>query len=547
MIRTIAVALLLVPLPILAAKDAPDAQTTADAVRAEVLRGNDDPAGRPLPVSAHWNSGHDWHRRGMNPAFQVTLVEKGHHHLVNVHLPAPGHTFHDGDTYFEAPVKRLAELRLPFAMESTQWERLLTAEKRWFDLPAGENPNVVTAGGKVLKKVSPFGPVEHWQNCGRAWSDREHLRKLAEWYPAPPRVIFLSNNEHAKLSWHEAESSKRYLAEYGKGKDANLKRKAFADGWIERYRALQAGMRDGLPSDAWKKAARFVGYEAFGPAHLGRWGGWMEYSLYTPGRIDPWPLAWDGGSPSYYVHNWNPSTDHTVWGPQVESQNWVPMLDEALRLNPDFWWEISVWDGHEPKRDDDMRKVYARKGQDYGPARYRGFVQYGMWLLRPRAVREFRGWTDTREDMMPYFGQVLAAVDRLYRDPTLQRFWRKGRLVPNRDVKHPYQANVPEDVAKLDRWFLLDTSATPERPWKLDTVIPVFASALELGEGPFEGSKNRPPSTREWLIYAHAPLGERKDVTIALPGFGPVTADVAVGGTFIHVTEEARQVKALVE
>jgi len=447
-------------------------------------------------------------------------------------VPVPGQTFHDGDLYFEGPMRRLAELRLPFTMEATQWERLLTSETRWFDLPPEKNPNALDTSGTVLKKVSPFGPIEPWRECGHHWTDREHVRKLATWFPNPPRVIFLSNNEHATLRWHQAETSTRYLAKHGTGTGGAFKRKVFAKGWIERYRALQAGMRAGLPSDAWKRAAIFVGYEAFGPAHLARWGGWMQYSLYAKGRVDPWPLAWDGGSPSYYVHNWNPSTDHTVWSPQVESQNWVFMLEEAFKLNPDFWWEISLWDGHEPKRKDDMRKVYKRKRQTYDPTRYRGFVQFGMWLLRPRAVREFRGWTDTREQMMPYFQQVLDSVDAVHRNPTLREFWRTGRLVPNRAHTHPYQANLPDELEKVDRWFQIDTSETPKRPWKLDTVIPLFAIALQLGEQP----------TRRWLVYAHAPLEDKAGMTVTLPGFGELRMDIARGGSFVVVSETGRKV-----
>jgi len=34
-------------------------------------------------------------------------------------------------------------------------------------------------------------------------------------------------------------------------------------------------------------------------------------------------------------------------------------------------------------------------GQRWSPDRYAGFVQFGMWLLRPRAVEEFRGWMET--------------------------------------------------------------------------------------------------------------------------------------------------------
>jgi len=509
----------------------------AEAVRAESVRANDDAAGRPLPLAGHWNTGHYTRAKGMDAAFQVSLVERGHHVLPGFHLAPPGRSREWFVTtltdYYAGPIRRAAEHKLPITFVSTQWESILTTDKRFFGLPPERNPNVVSPDGKVQKKVSPFGPVECWKEAGRLWTDHELLKKLQKAYPDPPRVIFLSNNEHAKLRWHQAGQSKRYLAAHGKDRSGGYKRKVFAEGWIERYRALQAGMREGLTAPAWRKNAIFIGYDAFGPPHFGRWGGWKAYSLIAEAFIDPAPLMWDGGTPSYYVHNWNPSTDHTVWGPQVESMNWPFMLEEAFRLNPKFWWEISVWDGHQPKRDDDMRKVYARKGQTFTPARYGGFVQFGMWLLRPRVVREFRGWTDDRRTIMPYFEAILAAVDRVHRDETLRAFWRKGRLVAVRSHKHPYQQNVPEKYKGVDRWFLLETSLTPPRPWKLSTEIPVFAVALALGE----------KAQRRWLLYSHAPTGARKGVEIAIPGCDKVTVDVPVGGAFWVVGEGAKGVK----
>ena len=134
--------------------------------------------------------------------------------------------------------------------------------------------------------------------------------------PEPPLVVLVSNNEHAKLWWPKAEESKRFLDQYGKGKEDNFKRQVVAEGWIERYRALLAAMKDGLASPAWRSNTRFIGYEAFGPPHFARWEGWKEYSLYVPQRIDWSPLIWDGGSPSFYVHNWNGSTDYTVGAPR---------------------------------------------------------------------------------------------------------------------------------------------------------------------------------------------------------------------------------------
>jgi hypothetical protein len=317
------------------------------------------------------------------------------------------------------------------------------------------------------------------------------------------------------------------------------------DGWIERYQALLDAMRAGLKSEHWRKHSSFVGYEAFPPVHFGRWGGWKEYSLYTPGRLDPQPLCWDGGSPSYYLHNWMALTDYTLWSPQVETMNWVFMLEEVQKARPDFWFELSTWDGNSPGQGNDKRMFYVRQGQLFGPQRYEGFVQFGMWLTRPRVVREFRGHTETVEYAGPYFEPILAAVDRVYRDPVLEKFWRKGTLVANRRGKHPFQADIPPDYKDVARWFLLDTSLTPKelrpeefdnaRPPSRQTEIPVFALALVLGSAP----------EREWLVYAHAPRQARVGVEITLPEYGTLTVDVPQSGSFFHLEEKGRAVTAL--
>ena len=327
------------------------------------------------------------------------------------------------------------------------------------------------------------------------------MKQLQVWYPDPPLVIFLSNNEHSKLRWKDVEKSKRYLDKYGRGRDDDFKRKAVADGWIERYRALQDGLRDGLDSATWKKNAVFVGYDAFGPPHLGRWGGWIDYSLYSKGRMDPNALMWDGGSPSYYTDDWNAKTDYIVLSPQVEFMNLVFMRQEALKLNPRFWFEFSVWDGYhaDAKRQKtypSKRSVYREAGQVYNPDRYGGFVQFGMWLTRPRAVRDFRGWTEPWDDVAgqdgrpthegggPYFMALVKAVDRVHVNPVLRQWWRKGDLVPNRARPHPYQAEVPAEYRQADRWFRLDTSLDPPPPWKLTDDLRVFSLALVQGKAP---------------------------------------------------------------
>ncbi|MBI4026327.1 MAG: PKD domain-containing protein [Verrucomicrobia bacterium] len=520
-----------------------------EAVRVEALRPNHSEAGRPLPLAAHWGVG-EGGADGFTPEYQFQLLDQGRHVLPWFSHPPTDRwlqeTWKPGaperEKWIEAKMKeyelriqKAAQLRLPLTFLGTQWESLLTTDKAYLDLPPEKNPNEAGLDGTIQPKVSPFGPVEPWREVGGKWTAGIFMKKLQEWYPDPPLVIFISNNEHSKLQWNEVETSKGYLERYGKGRDDDFKRRVVSEGWIERYRALQAAMREGLVNSAWKKNAMFVGYEVLGPPHMGRPMEppeyWKLYSGYFPGRIDSGPLAWGGGSPSYYLHNWMPITDFTVWSPQIESMNWIFMLQEAHKLNPRFWFEMSTWDGDATDQPNAKRKFYARLGQSFTPERYGGFVQFGMWLLRPRVVREFRGWLETVEYAGPYFMSIVEAVDRVHTNAVLREFWRKGELVPNRAHQHPYQTDIPDEYKKEDRWFLLDTSLDAKWPWTLETEIPVYALALAKGK----------PPTREWLVYAHAPRRPRLNVEIIVPEFGPITVDVPQAGAFFHVSEQSKK------
>jgi len=500
-----------------------------EEIRFEACLPNQSDIGRPLPLAAHWNSGQA--KGGFSPVYQMEMIKRGHFFLPWFHLPGPGEKPPDDD-YYEVPMKWAAERGIPISFISTQWECYLTDSPEYFSLPSDRNPNVVNKNGSIEKKVSPFGPIGPWKELGRKWGEGGTLKKIQGWYPSPPLALFISNNEHPKLTWGEVENSSRYIREFGPGRDDNFKRKIVGDGWIVRYRALQDGMREGLEAKSWKDRSRFIAYNAFGLSCLGRWAGWIKYSLYTPGRFEPWPLAWDGASSPYYVHNWDGTTDFTVWSPQVESMNWVFMQQEAYRMNPGFWFEISTWDGQVDDKSD-KRKFYRDMGQTYDPERYQGMAQFGMWLLRPRAVREFRGWTDTLANSSAYFLSIVNSVDRVHTNPVLRRFWRKGELVANPNGSHPYQSWIPEEYNKAVRWHLLDADANPKGPWQLGTQLSVFSLALVLGEAP----------EREWLLYAHSPLKSMDNVSIELPGYGRVAAYVTPAGCFYHVREKARSVE----
>lgn len=532
--------LVLIQLDVAASEAADDSTLRHDLpavvaeIRAEVTKKTSDLAGRPLPVVAHWANG--FGRPNFSSDYQISLLERGHHIVPTLPFPRP-----DARRYDEAGrpwVEKLARWKAPFSLRAGQWESVLYEEEhpvdapgKWRNLPPEKNPRVIDAEGKLIRMLSPWGAVEPWYEAGVYHTSSPAFRQLEQWYPDPPLVILLSNNEAGRLEpKHDVEkTSRRYLERYGTGRSAEFVRGVMAEGYLERYAALLDGIRDGLQSDAWRARSLRVAYEAFGPPHLGRWSGWSEYSYSDGERIDPWHLVWDGGSPSYYTHNWNASTDYRVWSPQVEANNWPFMLEAAYRQRPDFWFELSIWDGNEAKSSQRSKRAeYQKAGQRWSSERYAGFVQYGLWLLTPRAIREFRGSTVPREDFGRDFEALVAAVDLVWQDPVLTRFWRKSELVPNRSQKHPYQTDIPERWRDADRWYMLDTSLDPPRPWTLETELPVFSLARVLG------SKGK----REWLVYAHAPVEARRNVRIEIPGYRDVTVDVVPGGSFYLVGEE---------
>jgi hypothetical protein len=482
--------------------------------------------------------------KGWTTGYQVELLNKGHHILPWMGWPRGNPAADEKskdrfDDYYAALLAHCRELKLPISFRGTQWEAMLV-KKNYRALPPDESPAVLTPEGKLIGRVSPFGAIERWKDPAKEYVGTPAMKRVQKLYPDPPLVLFVSNNEAPRLRWAKNKGlseSGRYLKLHGEGKSDEFKRKVVGQGWAGRYPVMFQAMRDALVTESWKKNVRFVGYGSFGPSHFGRWDGWKVYSLITKDVIDPEPLFWDGGSPSYYTHNWNDNRDHWVFSTQVQSMNWIFMLDRVYRKNPDFWWEVSTWDGNsgwDPGKPYDASHLkkskacqYMKEGQTYTPDRHEGWLQFGLWLLRPRVFREFRGSTVPRAPWQPYFDRMIAAVDRIHENQKLEEFWRHGRAVPNKAHRHPYQTDIPDHLKDIRRWYLLDTSLDPERPWSMKTNLPVFSMALALGE---EG-------TRRWLLYAHSPLEDRTEVGVTIPHFKKVIVDVPRKGAFYEVLE----------
>ncbi len=546
------------------------ARRVAAEIRREAVLPPNGPEGRPLPLVSHWNVGTV--RGTFGPDHQIGLIQDGHHVLPWINWPSGDPDSENFDQYYGRLLRYFAKLKLPVSLRGTQWNAMLV-KRNYREGPESRWAGVIAPDGKRVPKLSPFGAVEPWKDPADEYVKTPAMLRAQQLYPDPPLVILLSNNEPPDLRWAKhgplEELSRRYLEKYGAGKSDEFKRRVVGEGWNERYRVMFDAMRAALANDTWRRNARFVGYGAFGPSHFGRWEEWKVYSLVCGRWTSPDWHVWDGGSPSYYTHNWNDNRDHWVFSTQVESMNWVFMLDEAWRANPNFWFEMSTWDGNESgswmkgvgaeQPEDLVRRSsdgltpqqqkqldaalvkksktlqYLRDGQDYPPERAAGWVQFGMWLLRPRVVREFRGHATRLEPVKPYWMETVKAVDRVYANATLTEFWRHGTLVRNDDHRHPYQVDVPEKYDDIRRWYLLDTSLDPPRPWQPQTDIPVFSLALARGE----------TGSRRWLVYAHAPLADRKKVDISIPDYGEVTVDAPRAGAFYLIDEKTGRVNRI--
>jgi len=509
----------------------------ADEIRVEALRTPLGDIGRPLPLAASWSDGGP--NIGFSQDWQMEMIAKGHHLLPWFGFgPEPNMSTWSPEkiqSYRESSKKNFtqrcaaslheaARLHLPISFGTGEWENRLTAPP-YIDLPADQNPNVVTEDGKIHPPVSPFGPVAPWRALGASCGKTQILSVLQELYPDPPLVIFMFNNEGPRLGFtvQTAEKDRRYLQQYGKGTSDEVKSIHIAQGWEERYRALKQGFMDQFQSADWKSNTLFVGYNAWGRPTGNR------------GRVSL--AGWDGCSPSYYVINAGDGNDcdFKFGSPQTGWMGGPEILGEIYRAKPQFWFDLSIWDGNDESYSFGVNSIrdYAKFGQTFPPERYGGFVQFGLWLLRPRVAREFRAYNDTRMRVGSYFVQLIEAVDRVHTNPVLRAFWRKGELVPNK-ARARMSEKLPGSVSgEADYWFLLDTDLDPPRPWTPHkTVLPVFSLALVKGQKP----------SREWLVYAHAPLGARRQVGVTVPEFGKATLDVvAQSGSFYLLSEKTKQ------
>jgi len=524
------------------------------------------PEGRPLPLAGSWNIGR-WYQqpwtgwgqggdhtqkpgqdasrpKAWDPTYFTELIEAGRYVLPTFPDPmtmdAPAGELVRLGVRFEPALRYAAEHRLPIAFRDWNLADVVAKHENHKD---GGYSNEATArfikhGKQLGRKASPIGAIERWREFGRAWGGSGFVRAMAEIYPDPPRVVYLNNNEAGKVRVRDLdESATRFVARYGSDLGRQEKAKILHEGYRERYHALFDAAREAAP-EGWSDAMTYVAYNAFP---------WPKLRSGTPLRVEnsadladvyhEWSY-FDGAIPENYMNHWQVGrgkTDFSSWSPQAEATTYEPMAEAVFEADPDYYFAMIGWEGGIPSRRGTPPNAYATG--DFGGGavkkwdfdRYEGMVQFGLWAARPRVLREFRGGATRDAYYQKTWEVYLDVVDRVWKTPALQPFWKHGELVENPEITWQ-----PGNTGDLKRWYLLHSDVNPPaKTWpKIYTrgsvKLRVFPMAIRLGEAP----------GRRWLLYAHAPLGAVAAAPITLPGFGEVTVDVSRRGSF-YIIEEA--------
>ena len=485
-----------------------DVMAFAASLSGELVKSFSQTDKRPLPMAAHWNTGHVAGTNGFSPDIMLSMLEKG-----SVVLPSwqlePYWEQNIPESYYGDSIRRAAELKLPLIFVMDPFENALIGDSAYLNLSAEESPYTLNVNGELVEPLSPFASDEVWEEVGINWANSAVLQRIQELYPNPPLVMFVTNKHAPKLGWADVEQSKRYMERYGSGRDDNFKRTLVGARWIEKFRRLEQGFKNSFLSESWKTNSKLLGYDSL-PAQMGALNDWQKSALLTQNYVSVWPHTEDGTSLEFHLGDWT-QRDNSMLSPHVRANNLPFMLAESQKAKGHYAWHLSITDA-----------------QNLSEARrYRGFVQMALWLLRPSVIREQTGWTNDANETLPYFHEIIDSVELIHNNGVFQQFWTKGKLVANTASNHPFGQMIPEEYKDESRWFLLDVNANPPRPWKADSEIRVWAIAYEIGEA----------DAKQWMLYVQSPAEDIEDVMVTIPEYGDVSVKALVNGAFYLVEE----------
>ena len=507
------------------------------ALKHEIKLPNYGPVGRPLPLWGTWASD------GVKSySVQVNFLQNGEYLLPYIKM-YPWNAKHLADpSEHQGLIRYCRDIGLPLTLstdnilgefvQNTELHtndpatdpRTLLVNDSWLDIWDSNMPDL-----SVARQVGE-----------RFISNDLMFADLVADFPAPSKnqIILLSNNEAVQHHWYFTikdengdlgRGYKRFVAKHGTAYD----RDDVEDG-EQLCRLLTGeldtvistvlnGMRSQMPP-AYQSATRLIGYGYDILPDYGRWPGWNQYNylspeLWTPGLKASVGGLWEGRSTSYGYQN-SGQFDYQVWSTNTCTNNAGALYADKDANYPDIWEEMGCWYGNQIKIDQ-----YASAGETFTPERYFGNIRYQMWITVARVVRDY---FDAHVDIGTIEQwSVKHLVRQVHESEVLTRFWRKGVLVKNTTVPHPFRSLLRSYVPDEDRWHNLPASTDPQDWSDLYARVPFWSIARVLGTAP----------DREWLIITHAPSGDVSGVTVTIPGYQDVVLNGSVGGEYWHLVE----------
>jgi len=277
-------------------------------------------------------------------------------------------------------------------------------------------------------------------------------------------VVWLNNNEAGEISLKHVNMSVRFEQAYGTGLSDEEKKRILHEAYDDKYAVLLEEAREVLTEPAWKKNTVFVAYNAWPRSVQGR--------TEQRNRGSQWK-RFDGAMPEFYLNDWQiyrGKTDYSYWSPQTEGLRIESAQDAIFALEPDYYFASIVWDGGQPVTRRSSINCLATGMYGSGAVqrwdfdRYEGMVQFGLWAMRPRVMREFR-WPVSNHDAYDEgaFMRVVRSVDRPWEHDVLKEFWRFGKLVKS-DAFEPPNKRVAEELRFYSRVDgLLPVDVNPPR------------------------------------------------------------------------------------
>lgn len=212
-----------------------------------------------------------------------------------------------------------------------------------------------------LQTMNTAGRRSVSSKAGDLWQE------LGQAYPKPPLVLHHDNNENGRVT-KIASCTTSYGYELNHGLPTGPLNQwwtyptaapIFAQKYTDKTLEFMKGRKQETP---WSTGIeKDIAYNGFGWSwEMGRWGGWRKNLVPHEGHDTYQWMARDGSAPEFYVYDWNYSTDYHVGSPHVGSMQAYNMnlVKRAELQNPDYRFEIALWDGGKKQR-----TRYARQGQ----------------------------------------------------------------------------------------------------------------------------------------------------------------------------------------